>query len=155
MVSPEILRRYELFAGLTPPELNAIAMLTEHVTYEPGEIVFEADRPAEHLYLLLEGCAELDYVAVDEINPELRTELFVSEMDPGDVFGISALVEPFVYLGKVHTRGRSHVLRIEAPGLRALCERDPRVAATLMSRIARAALTRLHDTRVLLAAERA
>jgi pyridoxine 5-phosphate synthase len=40
-------------------------------------------------------------------------------------------------------------------GLRALCEVDPRIAAGLMKATAKAAMERLNDTRVQLAADRA
>ena len=155
MVSPEVLRRYEFFSGLNPAHLNAIAMLTEEVSLDEDATIFETDQPAEYLYVMVDGCVELHYVAVDEISPELRKELFVSEMNPGDPFGISALLEPFVYQGTVRTRCPSHVLRVEAGGLRALSEVDPQINAALMRQMAQAALSRLHDTRILLAAARA
>ena len=104
---------------------------------------------------MVDGCVELFYVAVDEIHKDLRKELFVSEVNPGEVFGISALLEPFVYQGTVRTRSPSRVLRVDAAGLRALSEVDPEIDATLMRQMAQAALMRLHDTRILLAAERA
>jgi CRP-like cAMP-binding protein len=155
MVSPELLRRYQLFASLKPEHINAIAMLTEEVQLESGETIFESGRPADYLYILVTGCIDLFYVAVDEINPELRKELFVSEINPGEPFGISALLDPWVYQGTVRTTCPSRVLKSESTGLRALCEVDPAISAVLMRGMAQAALSRLHDTHVLLAAARA
>lgn len=155
MVSPELLRRYQLFGTLEPEHINAIAMLTEEVQLESGETLFESGQPADFLYLLVRGCIDLFYVAVDEINPELRKELFVSEINPGEPFGISALIDPWVYQGTVRTTCPSRVLQVESTGLRALCEVDPAIAAVLMRGMAQAALSRLHDTHVLLAAARA
>ena len=155
MVSPELLRRYQLFGSLAPEHVNAIAMLTEEVQLESGEMIFETGQPADYLYILVKGCIDLFYVAVDEINTELRKELFVSEINPGEPFGISALLDPWVYQGTVRTTCPSRVLRAEATGLRALCEVDPAIAAVLMRGMAQAALSRLHDTHVLLAAARA
>ena len=155
MVSPELLRRYQLFGSLAPEHINAIAMLTDEVQFESGETIFEAGQPADYLYLLIRGCADLIYVAVDEINPELRKELFVSEINPGEPFGISALLDPWVYQGTVRTTCPSRVLKAESTGLRALCELDSAIAAVLMRGMAQAALSRLHDTHVLLAAARA
>ncbi len=155
MVSPELLRRYQLFGSLAPEHINAIAMLTEEVQLESGETIFEAGQPADYLYLLIRGCADLFYVAVDEVNPELRKELFVSEINPGEPFGISALLDPWMYQGTVRTTCPSRVLKAESTGLRALCELDSAIAAVLMRGMAQAALSRLHDTHVLLAAARA
>jgi CRP-like cAMP-binding protein len=155
MVSPELLRRYQLFAALAPKHVDAIAMLTEEVQAESGETLFEAGTRASNLYILEKGCIDLFYVAVDEINPELHKELFVSEINPGEPFGISALIEPYIYQGTVRTTCPSTILRTEATGLRALCELDPGIAAVVMRGMAQAALARLHDTHVLLAAARA
>ena len=139
MVSPELLRRYQLFGSLAPEHVNAIAMLTEDVQLESGETIFETGQPADYLYILVTGCIDLFYVAVDEINPELR----------------KALLDPGVYQGTVRTTCPSRVLKAESTGLRALCEVDPAIAAVLMRGMAQAALSRLHDTHVLLAAARA
>jgi CRP-like cAMP-binding protein len=155
MVSPELLRRYQLFGLLAPEHLNAIAMLTDELTIDSGETLIENGQPAEYLYVLVKGSMDLVYVAVDEINPELRKELFVSEINPGEPFGISALLEPSAYQGTVRSTCPSRVLRIEAAGLRALSELDPKISAVLMRGMAQAALARLHDTRIQLAAARA
>ena len=154
MVSPEVLRRYQIFGSLAPEHLNAIATITRELSLESGDTIFESDQPADSLYLLVSGCIDLYYTAEDEIHRELHKELFVSEIDPGEPFGISALIEPYVYQGKVMARYPSRVLKIESGGLRALCELDPKINAALMRGIAVAALSRLHDTRVQLAAER-
>ena len=155
MVSPELLRRCQLFGSLAPEHLNAIAMLSDEITLESGATLFEATQPADDLYLLIDGCLDLYYVAVDELNPELRRDLFVSELNPGEPLGISALLEPYVYQGTVRASCRTRLIRVEAAGLRALCEIDPRISAVLMKAVAQAALDRLDATRVQLAASRA
>jgi CRP-like cAMP-binding protein len=145
MVSPELLRRFELFAGLTPREVHAVAMLAEEVAVRAGETVLTSGKPAEALYLLREGAAELYYATHDR-------EIFISEINPGEPFGISALVEPYVYSGTVRARDPSRVLRIDALGLRELCRVDPSLSHGLLHEVARAALGRLHATEVLLGA---
>ena len=154
MVSPELLRKYELFGVLEPEHVNAIAMLSEERSFEPGANIIEADRPADALYLMMEGSADLLYIGQDEINPKLRKELFISEINPGEPFGISALIEPFVYGKTVRATKSTHVLKVEAAGLRALCEVDPRITAVLMTQVAKAALIRLQHTEVQLGAAR-
>jgi hypothetical protein len=47
------------------------------------------------------------------------------------------------------------VLTLEANALRALCQADKDLAAALMQRVAKAALSRLNETRVQLAATQA
>jgi CRP-like cAMP-binding protein len=154
MVSPELLRRYPFFAGLANGHLNAIAMLAEEVIFEAGETILETGQPANALFFLLEGNVELHYVVVDEINPHLRKDLFVTEINPGEPFGISAVIEPYLYTGSMSTTRVSRVLRFDANGLRALCSVDPKIDAALMRQIASAAMSRLEDTRTQLVAAR-
>lgn len=155
MVSPELLRRYPFFGGLSDEHLNAVAMLADEVTLQKDETVFDTGRSADALYFLIEGCADLHYIVVDEINTELRKDFFISEINPGEPFGISALIDPYHYMGAVRATCASRVLKFDAVGLRALCALDPRIDAILMRQIAKAAMSRLNDTRVQLAAARA
>lgn len=154
MVSPELLRRYPFFGRLGDEHLAAIALLAEEVAYKKDETVFETGQPADALYFLIEGCVDLHYIVADEINSKLRKDFFISEINPGEPFGISALIEPYVYTGSVRTACPSRVIRIEANGLRALREVDSKICAALMHQIAKVAMSRLNDTRVQLAAAR-
>ncbi|HEY4691449.1 MAG TPA: cyclic nucleotide-binding domain-containing protein [Anaerolineae bacterium] len=155
MVSPELLRRYPFFGQLANDSLNAVAMLAEEITFKDGETIFETGGPADALYFLIEGCVDLHYIVADEINPELRKDFFISEINPGEPFGISALIEPYRYTGTVRATCPSRVFKFDAAGLRALCTVDPKIDAALMRQIAAAAMSRLSDTRVQLVAARA
>jgi CRP-like cAMP-binding protein len=155
MVSPELLRRYPFFGGLDAEHLNAIALLAEEMIFEQGETIFESDQPASALYFLIDGCVDLHYIVVDGINTELRKDFFISEINSGEPFGISALIEPYRYTGSVEATCVSRVLKFDATGLRELCAVDYKIEATLMRQVAKAAMLRLHDTRVQLAAARA
>lgn len=154
MVSPEVLKRYPFFGGLTTEEIQAIALLADETAYQRGEIVFDAGAPADTFYFLVQGTVELHYVVFDEIRPELRKDFLISEVDAGEPFGISALLEPGSYNGTVKASSPCKVLRFDAVGLRALCLVDKQIASTLMRQAAKAALARLNATRVLLAAAR-
>ena len=155
MVSPELLRRYPFFGSLTEAQLKAVAMIAEEVALEKGETLFETDRPAEALYLLMEGGIELYYVVTDALDPKLRKEFYISDISPGEVFGISALIEPYVYTSAGRVAALSRLIRIEGAGLRALCELDCELGYGLMRQLSRTAIERLHDTRVQLVAARA
>jgi len=155
MVSPELLRRYPFFGDFGNDHLTAIAMLADEMAFETDAVIFETGQPANRLYFLIEGCVDLHYVVVDEINTELRKDFFISEINPGEPFGISALIEPYRYTGSVRATCGSRVLQFDAAGLRALSAVDPKIDAALMRKIAMAAMSRLQDTRTQLAAARA
>ena len=155
MISPELLRRYPFFAFLDEAQLRAIAMLSEEINVENGALVFESGKPAEALCLLVEGSLDLYYVVADHEDPELKKEFFLNEFNVGDIFGISALIEPYLYTASVCATTPSRVVKMDGAGLRALSELDARLSAGLMKATAKAAMDRLHDTRVQLAAARA
>lgn len=155
MVSPELLRRYPFFGALDDRQLKAVAMITEELSFEAGETLFDINQPAEALYLLAEGSVELYYVVADEFDPTLRKEFYVSDISPGEVVGISALIEPYQYTSTVRAASASRVVRVEGGGLRALCELDCKLGYSLIRQLAKTALERLHDTRVQLVAARA
>lgn len=157
MISPELLRQYRFFGMLTESQLREIAMLTEEETYENGEVIFRAGEPANALYFLLEGSVDLEYAAagMESAGMEsasLETGLPVGEINPGEPFGISALIEPYRLTASARTTRRCRALKLDARKLRALFEQDRRVAYLFTVQAAKAAIERLHDTRVQLAA---
>lgn len=155
MISPELLRRYPFFGFLDDAQLRAVAMLAEEEHCAVGDLLFEIERPADALYLLVEGGVEHSYVVVDHDDPALRKEFFIGEINPGEIFGFSALIEPYVYSATCRASAPSRLIKIEAAGLRAVCEVDTHLAYALMRQVAKAVMSRLTDTRVQLAAARA
>jgi len=155
MISPELLRRFPFFGFLDDTQLKAVAMLAEEVEFDRDAVIFETDQPAVALYVMVEGSIDLNYKVVDRDDPRIAKEFFISELNPGDIFGLSALLEPYRHTMTAKALAPSKVIRIEATGLRALSELDVKLQAGLMKAAAKAAMDRLHDTRIQLAAARA
>jgi len=155
MVSIELLRRFPFFSGFEPDHLKALAMLTDEVAVDEGATLFRAGQPADRLYLLMEGRVELHYIAVDPLESQPRRAYFIGEFNAGEPFGITSLLEPYAYMGDLRVASRGRVLKMDAPGLRALCELDPRFAAIMMRKAAKASMVRLIDARGQMAAARA
>jgi CRP-like cAMP-binding protein len=149
MVSPELLRRYPFFGGLTDEELSVIAKIADETSYEAGTDIFREGQVAEHLYVLTAGSVDLIY----EI-PTTKgvTTSFVGSIAAGEPFGLSAFQEP--YLLTATARAETPVKVIEIPGdeLRALAETNCHLGYNLMKQIARALGERLKFARVQLAA---
>ena len=153
MVSPELLRRYPFFHFMNDTELKAVAMIADEVTFEKDEIIFDAKMPAKILYFLEEGSAANFYVV--ENGGKIHKELYIGNVNPGELFGISALIEPYMYTATMRADKKCRVINIEASALRALCEVDTHLAYALMQETAKAVMLRLEDTRVQLAAAQA
>jgi CRP/FNR family cyclic AMP-dependent transcriptional regulator len=155
MISPELLRRYPFFSFLSDVQRKAIAMIAEETAFESGTVIFEEGDPADDLYLLLEGSVDLYFTPRAENSSPLHEEILVGEINPGEPFGISALIEPHRLNATARAAKPSQVLRLEGSALRALCEVDCELGYALMRQIAGAAMERLHFTRIQLAAVRA
>jgi len=152
MISPEILRRYPFFGVLSEAELKAMSMIGEEETYPHGAVVCEEGQPSKALFLLLEGGVSLYYKSEEEFYPKTRKEFLVGEINTGEVFAISALVEPYLNTATVKAEKDCRVVKFDAPELKKLIEKDSRLYCILMREIAKSAMERLAYARVQLAA---
>jgi CRP/FNR family cyclic AMP-dependent transcriptional regulator len=150
MISPEVLRRYPFFCCLNEDQQKAIAMVAEEMRVDAGKELFQEGQPVEALYLLMEGSVDLYYAA----SGDPKDQLLVGEINPGEPFAISAMIEPFTFTATARVAAPSRVLRVDAKALRALCEVDCRMGYLLMKQVATMAVERLHFARVQLAAAR-
>ena len=152
MISPELLRRFPFFNFMKDAQIKAVAMIAEEKEYKIGNTIVESDTPASSLFFLLEGSASYYYVVKTEHDPYYKQEYYISDFNPGEIFGISAMIDPFTYTAAVRAEKPCKLIRIDAAALRALCEVDTKLANGLMYAIAKAAMERLQHTRVQLIA---
>lgn len=155
MISPELLRRFPFFGFMDDKQLKAVAMIAEEKAYNHGEDVVANDAPASKLFFLIEGTASYYYIVTSEHDPYYKQEYFISDFNPGEIFGISALIEPYVFTASVRAEKSCRLIEIDATALRALCEVDMQLSCGLMRAVAKAAMERLQHTRVQLIAAKA
>jgi len=152
MISPELLRRYSFFGQISEQDLYAIAMIAEEVTADAGAVLFEERQPADALYLLLEGSIDLYYKSEEEYHPKARKEFLVGEINPGEIFSISSMIEPYILNASARTAKPSRFVKFDAVALRKLTEENHKMGCLVMRQIAKALMERLAYTRVQLAA---
>ena len=152
MISPEMLRRYPFFSFMNHVQLHEVAMITEEIAYEAGAVLFTTGDAANNLFLLREGGVELHFEVTDERGMEKRQDFLVGMINPGEMFGISALIRPCIYTTSALTSDTSQLLVLDAVELRALCEKDTSLAAEWQRHIAEVTLERLNFTRIQLLA---
>ena len=152
MISPELLRRYPFFGFLNDQQLKDIAMVAEQEAIKQGTIIVREGDKATALYFLMTGGLDLFYTIGEEFKPENAKEYFIEDINPGEIFGISALIEPHILSASVRATADSHLIRIDHEGLAALFKQDNQLAYNFMRQIAKTAMERLYATRVQLAA---
>ncbi len=155
MISPELLRRFPFFNFMDDKQLKAVAMIADEKNYNDGDEVVSHDTPASKLFFLIEGTASYYYIVTSEHDPYYKQEYFISDFNPGEIFGISALIEPYVFTASVRAEKTCRLIEIDAAALRALCEVDVQLSCGLMRAVAKAAMERLQHTRVQLIAAKA
>jgi CRP-like cAMP-binding protein len=152
MVSVELLRRYPFFAQLNDDHLKAIAMISAEKTYPKDTLLVKENASATKLILLLEGDVDLIYSGGGE---GAISNALVGSIAPGEMLGVSSLIEPFCYISSARATLPARVVEIDGVAVRALMQLDARLGHALMGNVAAAVLERLKYTQVELAAARA
>ena len=160
MISPETLRRYPHFAGVSDGSLKSIAMISDERSFksneklfsESGELkagtqVYEKGDEATFLLLLTEGQVDIVFSVRDGEN------IVVDTLVSGDLMAISALIPPHQLAASGIARQDGKLIQIKAPELRQLCEDVPELGYRLMLQVAKTAKSRLSQARVQLAAQ--
>ena len=142
MVPLEILRKSDVFSGLTDDELVAIAQLAHEETYEAGAQVFLEHGPARYLYLVVEGRV------VIMINIARDRQAVIDTVSRGGSFGWSAMVPPYVLTGTAKAVDRVRVVAVPGDELRGMCRLNCTMCYTIMERLATLIARRLSETRL-------
>jgi CRP/FNR family transcriptional regulator, cyclic AMP receptor protein len=146
MISPEVLRRYPYFGGISVESLKLVAMLADEVSVAAGTQMFNEGDPAQYLYLILRGEVNIQYLLG---TGELRT---VDTLVDGDLLVWSAMIEPYKTTAVGTTTKATQLVRISAPKLRELCDKDPLLGYRLTIEVAKLLSHRLESARIQLAA---
>jgi len=152
MISIELLRRYPFFGRLEYEQLKALAMIAEEIKLENGQVVIKEGKPADALYFLVEGSVVLYHPIGSPQTEGGSSEVPVCEINPGEPFSISALIEPHVLTSTARSSGVSRVIRLMVEDLKTAFARDARLECMMIRCVAEAAMGRLNSTRVQLAA---
>ncbi len=152
MISIEVLRRYPFFGKLGYEQLKALAMIAEEINLVDGQVVIEEGKPADALYFLLEGSVSLYHPVGSTQTKSGTAEVPVCDINPGEVFSISALIEPHMLTSTGRSNGASRVIRLCVDDLKAAFAQDPKLECQMVRCVAEAAMGRLNSTRVQLAA---
>lgn len=154
MITPELLYQYPFFKFLNKSQLKALAKISQDKIFESGELIFREGVHADWLYILAKGSIDLFFAVEVPYRPELNKELLFGTISPGAIFGISALVEPYLLTSSARASRTSQVIMIEATSLLALCNKDEKLAYEFIRQVAMAVMERINDTRLQLATAR-
>jgi len=155
MIPLQLLHHFSFFSFMDDKELRAVTKIAQELQLNAGDVLCEANAPADALYFLVKGHLPYYMVVKTEDVPTYKQEYFIGYINPEEIFGISSLIEPYHYTATLRADKPCRVIKIDAPALRALCEVDSHLSVGLMKAIAKAAMERLEMTRVQLVVEMA
>jgi len=143
MVSPEWLKKTELFETLRESQLDALLSQSSVESFTEGKTIFRQEEEATRLYVLIQGAVDLTVKAQEQV--DFMTSKIEKE---GAVFGTPSLMEPFRYNVTATCLMPTKVLLIEAGHLKRMMEEDPKMGMEIMRKLASIYFNRLNELRL-------
>ena len=142
MVPVETLKTFDIFDGLTGPELEQISIIAESRECPKGSVIFRENEDSESLFVLMQG-----NVAIN-IEIGRHQEAIVHSVGAGEAFGWSALVQPYQFTASAKCINNSRLVVIDRYALRKLIDQDCHMGFVIMEKLAKLVSDRLRDTRL-------
>jgi len=143
MISNQVLKEYGLFKGLDVNELGQIAVICHERNLDGGALCFVQGNKASEIHLCRSGKVDI----IVKIHEPWGMEVTVHTAMPGEVFGWSALVEPYIYTASAKCLGNVKEIYIKGTDLLKLFEQSPHIGHMVMRNLNAAVSSRLTETR--------
>lgn len=98
------IKESDLFKGVSQRFITKIANNSEEESFKKNSTIFKTGEKASHFFVLSEG-------AID-ISLGKREGAHMSVSKPGEIFGWSALVEPYIYTANAKATKDTRVIKI-------------------------------------------
>ena len=126
----ETLRNIPLFAGLPTARLKLIAYTAEVVQFAPGEVIVSQGDPADAVYIIVAGEADVS-VRRDE-----GGEIQINTMGPNTIFGETGVLAQGRRTATVRARDRVVTFKISADVFLDLVRQSPEISMQVMTVLA-------------------
>jgi CRP/FNR family cyclic AMP-dependent transcriptional regulator len=126
----ETLRNIPFFAGLPTARLKLIAYTAEVIRFEAGEVIVRQGDPADAVYIIVEGEAEV-WVASDK-----GSEIQLNTMGPHTIFGEIAVLTQGRRTTTVRAKDQVVTFKIAAKLFLDLVRQSPEIGMQVMTVLA-------------------
>ncbi len=158
MISPELIRRYPFFAGLTREQIATLAEIADEKTVEAGHIFFHEGDKLNYLFFVVDGNVDLaisvpdreeNHDKAEQILGNFITEaITVSTVGPGQIFAWSSLIPPHNSTASARATIPCRVLVFHSENLFDIFQRDCPFGYLMLQKVAGVIRKRLHDMRI-------
>ncbi|HKK32612.1 MAG TPA: cyclic nucleotide-binding domain-containing protein [Desulfomicrobiaceae bacterium] len=122
-------KRFSIFDNVSEELVEKIKQATTTRTYSKGEVIYDRDEPAENLFFMISGQANVMIKTEDELS------VTMGKYKPGYYFGWSALQPAQRYQHRALCIMDCEVGFISGETLRSIMEREPALSFPLMRNI--------------------
>lgn len=144
MADPELLRHVPIFSTLSEEQLASIAKLCHERSFAEDEWCFETGDPARSMYVLRQGRVALVFPLSHFW--EEGGHVTIEMIEPGDVFGWSAVVPPYELTLSARCVGPCTTWTLPRDELLHLFEREPQIGYQVLSQLTQVIADRLRMT---------
>ncbi|MBA70923.1 MAG: protein kinase [Rhizobiales bacterium] len=124
-----LLSQVELLRSLGEEKLRLIAFGAERRRFQPGQVLFREDAPADGAFVIAEGTVALSQKTRDGADRPL------TNVGPGTLLGELALISPITRSMTATAEDDVEVMRINRPLFHRMLEEYPEIADTVRERI--------------------
>ncbi len=133
-----IIERAELFSDLSVELINDIKTYVSEESFDKGAVLFRQDDPADYFFFFLEGRVELVIGTQGQIDYTVN--------HPGEIFGLSSMVERERYTADAKCTAPTKVAKIDKKRLTQLLEKYPSDAILFYKHLSQIIMRRLVNT---------
>jgi CRP-like cAMP-binding protein len=158
MISPELIRRYPFFAGLSMEHINILAKAGDEQIVEEGHYFFCEGEVQSTFYVAIEGAVGIVFEVPergeepkisDQFARKIKTkDIVISTISPGDMFGWSGLVPPHKATASAKSLTPCRVIAFDTKELLKSFEKDSSFGYLMIQKAAQVISERLRDIRV-------
>jgi CRP-like cAMP-binding protein len=159
MISPEVIRRFPIFAKLGNEQIDTLAKLADQTPADPGDVLFKEGDKLDKFYLVAKGAVAIFIEvpaeeAADDIAGQLTREMSMDEIvtstvGTGDLFGTSALIPPYEATASAKALDTTcSLIAFDAKKLLEMFEEDCRFGYLMTQKAAQVLRERMRDLRI-------
>jgi CRP-like cAMP-binding protein len=130
------LNSFSIFNDPKVSYMDLLEPLFEPYTCTAGIVILEQGKPADYLYLIVSGSAEVSYKPYD------GNAITVSHVEKGGLFGWSAVVGSKHYTSSTIAIEQLEAVRVRGSDLRKFCVEHPEAGKELLERLANSVSSR-------------
>ncbi len=139
-LTEEVVKRSELFQGMTPMQIKKIVLLGHIRDLAADDYIVRQGERERTMYMILEGAARVELETEGGARANLR------ELSEGEIFGEIALVNEVGRTASVIANRATKVLSLDWDSLERIRKIFPRISTRFFLNISRVLGTRLADT---------